>query len=144
MNRRSFISSLAGVSSGPQSDSAEKKASRNLIRSSKGLEPITLAEWNSKTAAHLLRRTMFGPTRAEIQQASSQTLDATLTTLFSAQPLPDPPINSTGQGWTSSVFDSTNDGSYALYLKAWWHGLMVKQGMSVREKMVLFCTIIFF
>jgi uncharacterized protein (DUF1800 family) len=138
MNRRSFISSLAGVSSGPQSDSAEKKASRNLIRSSKGLEPITLAEWNSKTAAHLLRRTMFGPTRAEIQQASSQTLDATLTTLFSAQPLPDPPINSTGQGWTSSVFDSTNDGSYALYLKAWWLGLMVKQGMSVREKMVLF------
>ncbi|MCX6142059.1 MAG: hypothetical protein NTZ35_02460 [Ignavibacteriales bacterium] len=50
------------------------------------------ADWGTKTAAHLLRRTTFGPTRAEIVQAASQTLDATLTSLMAAHPAPDAPI----------------------------------------------------
>ena len=116
---------------------------RRLIRSTKGLEPINVADWNTKTAAHLLRRTMFGPTRADIQQAAAQTLDATLASLFAVQPLPAPPVGPTpplaaGQTWVNSVFDSTYDSTFALYLKAWWVGLMTKQGISISEKMVLF------
>ena len=115
---------------------------KKLLRTAKGLEPISTANWNEKSAAQLLRRTMFGPTRAEIVQAASESLDTTLASLFATQPLPDPPVGPSplqaGQTWVNAPFDSTNDGTYAAYLKAWWLGLMVHQGISIREKMVVF------
>ena len=158
MNRRDFFTGAIGsVQEGvaafgndsPQDPQTQSKATlasrraRNLIRSTKGLEAIGPADWGTKTAAHLLRRTMFGPTRAEIQQVASQTLDATLTSLMAAQPAPDAPIGpspplAAGQTWVNLVFDSVNDGSYSNWLKAWWVGLMAHQGMSIQEKMVLF------
>lgn len=148
MNRRKFLTGVAGAIPSNADEqvvdvSARGEGRRRLIRSTKGLEPVSVADWNTNTAAHLLRRTMFGPTRAEIQQAASQTLDATLAALFSSQPLPAPPIGpvpplTTGQTWVNSVFDATYDSTFAAYLKAWWIGLMTKQGMSIREKMVLF------
>jgi uncharacterized protein (DUF1800 family) len=157
MNRRQFFSGATGAlqsgaaelnDSGASQPAAPVQLTRpgnqtkNLLRTQKGIEPIRLTDWNTKTAAHLLRRTMFGPTRAEIQQAASQSLDATLTALFAAQPLPNPPVGpaplATGQSWVNAPFDSTNDGTYSTYLKAWWLGLMAGQGMSIREKMVLF------
>ena len=158
MKRRAFLSGIAGTSGTnpidhgtdtPAVESASGAATtpgadkRRLIRSTKGLETLSAAEWNAKTAAHLLRRTMFGPTRAEIQQAASQTLDATLAALFSPQPIPAPPVGPTpplqaGQTWVNSAYDATYDGSFGAYLKAWWLGLMTKQGMSLHEKMVLF------
>lgn len=157
MNRRQFFSGKAvamrsgteelrdaGASQSPASVSVAWSASqkRNLLRTQKGIELILPADWSTKTAAHLLRRTMFGATRAEIQQAASQSIDATLASLFAAQPLPNPPVGpaplQSGQTWVNAPFDATNDGTYTAYLKAWWVGLMVSQGMSIREKMVLF------
>jgi uncharacterized protein (DUF1800 family) len=127
----------------PSKSSASISRTRNLVRSTKGLEVVSPADWGTKTAAHLLRRTMFGPTRVEIVQAASQTLDATLTSLMAAQPAPDAPIGpspplAAGQTWVNLPFDALNDGSYANWLKAWWVGLMAGQGISLQEKMVLF------
>jgi uncharacterized protein (DUF1800 family) len=158
MNRRDFFAGTMGSlreevaalnEEGAQDPQTPAKASlsaprtRNLIRSTKGLEVVSPQDWGTKTAGHLLRRTMFGPTRAEIQQAASQTLDATLTALMAAQPAPDAPIGpspplAAGQTWVNLPFDSVNDGSYTNWLKAWWVGLMARQGMSLQEKMVLF------
>ena len=157
MNRRQFFSGTAGAmqlgiiefgvagtsqSTTPALAGASANQKGSLLRTQKGIEPILPADWSTKTAAHLLRRTMFGPTRAEIQQAASQSIDATLATLFAVQPLPNPPVGPapllSGQTWVNAPFDATNDGTYTAYLKAWWLGLMVSQGMSIREKMVLF------
>jgi uncharacterized protein (DUF1800 family) len=158
MNRRDFFTGAIGSvqegvaalnndsSQDPQSPSSNALAiqrNRKLVRTTTGLETVSPADWGTKTAAHLLRRTMFGPTRAEIQLAASQTLDATLTALMAAQPAPDPPIGpspplAAGQTWVNLPFDALNDGSYANWLKAWWIGLMARQGMSLQEKMVLF------
>ena len=158
MNRRDFFTGAIGSvqegiaavnSDSPQDPQTPSKTSlaarqvKNLIRSTKGLEAISAADWGTKTSAHLLRRTMFGPTRAEILQAASQSLDATLTSLLATQTAPDPPIGPSpplpaGQTWVNSPFDSLNDGSYSNWLKAWWVGLMAHQGMSIQEKMVLF------
>lgn len=110
---------------------------RKLLRTTTGLEPYS-GPWNTKTAAHLLRRTIFGPKRSEIFSTASGSLSDTLTSLFAAQPTPDPPIGPSGQTWVNSPYDSANEGLYASYLKAWWVGLMVNQGISMREKMVLF------
>jgi uncharacterized protein (DUF1800 family) len=157
MNRRQFFSGAAGAMQSGVAELSEAVASqstpsgavaqsgkqtRKPLRTQKGIEPILPSDWNTKSAAHLLRRTMFGPTRAEIQLAASQPLDTTLAALFAAQPLPNPPVGpaplSPGQTWVNAPFDATNDGTYTAYLKAWWLGLMVTQGMSIREKMVLF------
>lgn len=109
---------------------------RKLLRTTTGLEPYS-GPWNTKTAAHLLRRTIFGPKRSEILSTASGSLSDTLTALFAAQPAPDPPIGPGGQTWVNSPYDSANEGLYASYLKAWWVGVMVSQGISIREKMVL-------
>ena len=103
-----------------------------------GLEPYQ-GPWNRKTAGHLLRRTMIGPTAKEISEAASSSLDLLLPELIQELAAPPAPIDpATGQTWIGSVFDTSLDSRYQGYLKAWWLGLMVNQGISILEKMVLF------
>lgn len=54
------------------------------------LEPFT-GEWNFATAAHLLRRTTFGPSKADILAAVDAGMDATITALLDMT-LPSPPV----------------------------------------------------
>lgn len=149
MKRRDFLKSTAetaldtfpinpGQTASTLASSAPSQPRSQLIRTTTGIEPYR-GPWNEKTAAHLLRRTIFGPTRAEIADAQRRSLDEVLGVLYQDQPLPEPPINpATGQTWVNSAYDSTNDGVYRNYLKAWWLGFMIRQGVSIREKMVLF------
>ena len=48
--------------------------------------------WDMGTAKHLLGRTMYGPTYTEIKQAVDDGLAGTIAKLFTARPMPDPPI----------------------------------------------------
>ncbi|MDW8019590.1 MAG: DUF1800 domain-containing protein, partial [Chloroherpetonaceae bacterium] len=105
-----------------------------------GIAPYT-GVWNEQTAAHLLRRAMFGATQAQIRQAVEQGLSATLDQLLQARPDPEPPIDiTTGETWHDKLFnsDQTADSRYYTYLRAWWIGLMVNQPISLIEKMTLF------
>ncbi|MGH2568687.1 MAG: DUF1800 domain-containing protein [Bacteroidota bacterium] len=113
---------------------------RKLVRTTTGLGPYA-GPWNSDTAAHLLRRTMFGPRRAEVLSLASGSMDAAIELLFAEQPDPNPPLGPGGAVWVDLPYDQTfamSEQTYRNYLKAWWLGLTVGQGMSVREKMVLF------
>ncbi|MEW5799461.1 MAG: DUF1800 domain-containing protein [Bacteroidota bacterium] len=114
---------------------------RTLISSTLGLEPFT-GVWNEHTAAHLLRRTMFGPTRSEILSAAASSLDATLNQLLAPQPVPAIPSdpNVPGRDWTVVPFSEISQVNYQYdsALKQWWIGLMVRQGISITEKMTLF------
>jgi uncharacterized protein (DUF1800 family) len=106
-------------------------------RTTAGIEPYH-GPWNSRTAAHLLRRTTFGPARADLSGVVERSLDEAVKILLQDQPTPDPPIDpTTGQIWIGRAFDSASDGRYQGYLKAWWMGMMAGQGVSIREKMVL-------
>jgi len=49
------------------------------------LQPYT-GPWNFAQAAHLLRRTTFGPNKARIQQALDEGMEGTFQTLFSLKP----------------------------------------------------------
>jgi uncharacterized protein (DUF1800 family) len=107
-------------------------------RTSTGLEGFR-GTWNTVTAAHLLRRTTFGPTRAEIAAAAANMLDDIVGTLLQETKTPDTPVDpTTNQDWISKPFESTNDSRFQGYLRAWWMGLMATAGPSIREQMVLF------
>ena len=98
--------------------------------------PATLT---AKTAEHLLRRTMFGATRADITALAGKSIDAALDTLLKDQTAPAPPVDpTTGQTWVNGTARTNNDGQYNNYMKAWWLGLMATQPLSITEKMTLF------
>ena len=114
---------------------------RKLIRTSTGIEPYS-GEWNEITAAHLLRRTLFGPTRSEILSAAAASLDTVLSQILTSPPAPliPPDPNVPGRDWTVLPFSEISQINYQYdaALKQWWMGLMVTQEISIVEKMTLF------
>ncbi|MEL6670763.1 MAG: DUF1800 domain-containing protein [Bacteroidota bacterium] len=103
--------------------------------------------WGQAEAAHLLRRTLFGPKKSEIDWAANAGLNATLNELFKDRPMPNPPVQYYDTGdpaepigtvWVESqVYNSLN-----FYRKnsllAWTVGQMLESEISIREKMTLF------
>ena len=146
MDRRSFLKS-------------------NILSSSPGT--ITLAPppnggltaysgaWTENEVAHLLKRTLFGASKADIAYFKSKTLDQSVNELLNpTAPLPDPPVKEytvpstatipdtnilIGTTW---VLDPSKDGTVNFLrnasFKKWWMGVMVNQDRSIREKMTLF------
>lgn len=131
-----------------------------------GLEKYT-GPWTSTEAAHLLRRATFGASLQVIQTAVNDGLNATIqklihTQLPSAEPGPlnhlpdfDPttdPFVPKGQPWAAKVdgqwkvtgykTGDTNLGAILQYRKAslrsWVIENLLREGISVREKMTLF------
>jgi uncharacterized protein (DUF1800 family) len=98
--------------------------------------PATLT---AKAAEHLLRRTMFGATRAHIAALTGRTIDQAMDLLLANQTAPAPPIDpTTGQTWINETSRTANDGLRNNYMKSWWLGLMATQPLSIMEKMTLF------
>ena len=87
MNRRASLALLMGK----QKKSIPKSTTAAAATLTNTFDPYT-GIWGFEQAAHLLRRTTFGPTYAQIKQATSDGLDATLSMLFENQPLPADPI----------------------------------------------------
>ncbi|HMH23082.1 MAG TPA: DUF1800 domain-containing protein [Puia sp.] len=109
-------------------------------------------KWDREQVAHLLKRTMFGASGADLEHFRKKSLRKTVKELLdTVYPAPGPPINNynddkytdpeilPGQDWTSSLkFDGMNNGRRRNSFKSWWLGLMLNQDRSLREKMVLF------
>ncbi|MCI4669723.1 MAG: DUF1800 domain-containing protein [Bacteroidia bacterium] len=140
MNRRDFLS-LSSVSAAPQVVEAPKRIMAGDLSPFEGT-------WDRATAAHLLRRTCFGPTPEEIDQALNLGLDGTLNLLFGNKGLPAPPVMydfdddkyaAEGQTWIEApVADGGNNGRRIRSLRAWSIGLMVNEGIHLRESLTLF------
>ena len=108
-------------------------------------------EWTIDHAAHLLRRTTFGPTYAQIKLAHSQGLQATLDSLFEDLPLPNPPVNykdnndvnvDVGDTWVNAPYTQNRlvdeMANRWRSLEGWAIGLMIDEGIHIREKLTLF------
>lgn len=113
-----------------------------------GLSPY-LGAWNYAQAAHLLRRSMFGPTHQDIKDAVESGLEATLDLLFEEQELPKPPVNPyfqedpnvpIGETWVNAPYERSPEliNYRQISLRAWAIGTMLQEGVSIREKMTLF------
>lgn len=109
-------------------------------------------EWTRVQAAHLLRRTMFGAKKEDVDDLLKRSLKKAVRELiYSEYPLPAPPVNNynddkytdpdiaAGADWTVSLrYDGMNNFRRKNSFKSWWLGLMIGQDRSIREKMVLF------
>ena len=106
--------------------------------------------WTFDEAAHLLRRTTFGPTKARILQAVNEGLDGTIATLMSTPTPADPPIYydfaddptaGIGETWVDKELDGSITGIYFSREKtlwAWWFMQMNRDQQTIMEKMTLF------
>jgi uncharacterized protein (DUF1800 family) len=112
------------------------------------LTPYT-GTWTKVQAAHLLRRTLFGPTFEQIQQAVADGMDVTVAQLLTipatAPPLtflPDETIAAFGTTWVNSVYPSSNpsnvDNARRASLGGWIMQRLNQPTLSIQEKMCLF------
>ncbi len=123
-------------------------------RTNTTLNPYT-GSWTENEVIHLLKRTMFGASKADVDYFKSKTLNQTINELLNpTATLPLPPVKeyssasaltqpdtliNAGQTW---VNDPNVDGTIASLrrssFKKWWMGVMINQDRSIREKMTLF------
>ncbi len=92
-----------------------------------------ISVWDEEAARHILARTLFGYNKQDIEFALSITLDDFVDNyLLADQPVPPEPAY-----W---VNDPTNENNTerTRELIHWWYNLMLTQGYSIRERMVLF------
>ncbi|HWK06696.1 MAG TPA: DUF1800 domain-containing protein [Puia sp.] len=109
-------------------------------------------KWEADQAAHLLKRTLFGVKKEDLDHCHKKSLKKVVKELlYTEAPLPPPPINNynddkytdpeiqPGETWIKSLkYDGMNNGRRKNSFKSWWLGLMIYQDRSIREKMVLF------
>lgn len=112
------------------------------------LSPYT-DTWGKAQSAHLLRRTLFGPTFEQIKEVEQLGLEAAVDLLLSDRELPEPPLNykhredprvGIGETWVNIRYPEDGTGVFDRRhsMDAWILGQLLNQGLSVREKMTLF------
>lgn len=107
--------------------------------------------WTKAEAAHLLKRTMFGPTNQQMLDAVANGMTATVTTLLQVpvvdQPLtfdPAETIAPQGTTWINAVYPANATESAAVELArvkslgAWMMKRINTESLSIAEKMCLF------
>lgn len=146
MDRRAFLK-------GGLSTSEKITSPVRIMRTSTGIRPYSGA-WTNNEVIHLLKRTMFGASIADIRYFAGKTMGEAVDELLNpVTPLPAPPVKeysvtgaatpdnnvAAGATWVDNV---NNDGTIQSLrrasLKKWWVGCMLQQDRSIREKMTLF------
>jgi uncharacterized protein (DUF1800 family) len=112
-----------------------------------GLRPYT-GMFDKEQITHLLKRTMFGAKKTDIDFFIGKTLAETINTLLTEPPpLTDAqlPLRNYAEGtlpmgatWAYAQQNGEFDGQRRNSLKIWWVGNMTNQPRSIFEKMVLF------
>ncbi|PHI20221.1 hypothetical protein CEQ90_08505 [Lewinellaceae bacterium SD302] len=110
--------------------------------------PAYSGEWSYAQAAHLLRRTTFGPTKTAILAAAGQGMAASVAALLANQLPPEPPLNpgvtedpfvAVGESWVDAPVDE--QGTLNNYRVQSFRSWIFQQAMTdetIKEKMVLF------
>ena len=151
MDRKDFLRSLSGTT--------QRRPGRMLFS---GLSPYN-GNWTINEVSHLLKRTMFGAKKEDIDYFLNLNANESVDELLNNITVPTtPPVRDyglidiegsiyddlgvvQGQTWvndTNSVSDQTARPTINRLridsLRKWWAGLIIKQERSIQEKMVLF------
>lgn len=95
---------------------------------------------------HLLDRCTFGPKKKEVDALAGKNISSSLAILTQLPATPNPPVSydaadlevTLGETWVNTAYNSTYNSYRLRSLRSWWIGLMMGQGVSLVEKMVLF------
>ncbi|WP_127130968.1 DUF1800 domain-containing protein [Pseudoflavitalea rhizosphaerae] len=149
MDRRSFFALK------PKTNAPAASPFGGLRQITTGLNPYT-GPWTTNEVVHLLKRTMFGAKKTDVDYFSAMTMDAAVDTLLNVPAtVPPPPVKGytnedinpadpdcaipIGSTWVNT---HTNDGqanyNRIISWKAWWASLMINQDRNIGEKMTLF------
>ena len=154
MNRRTTLAALLGnranISNAAPPHGGHTSTAAGPSPVNSGLAPYT-GPFEFEQAAHLLRRTTFGPTYKNIKDWAANGLDAAMSQLFAAQLLPAPPLNFAfaedpnvpiGETWIDAPYtaDNINDirAARSQSLRGWTISVMLNSSLSIWEKMTLF------
>jgi uncharacterized protein (DUF1800 family) len=117
------------------------------FRTYSGINPYS-GPWTRNEVQHLLKRTLFGSRKADIDYFLTRTPDQAVDELLNpTAPLPLPPVNdyttvdtvAPGATWINTpVSDGTLNSNRRASFKKWWVGVMLNQDRSIREKLTLF------
>jgi len=150
MDRRDFLTASKTKKKTPLKPVQFVKPARVLS----GLNPYA-GQWTTNEVIHLLKRTMFGAKKADVDYFLGRTVSQSVDELMNPTvPNPTPPIKeyvtSTQPGTpdtnitqgTTWVNDINNDGTVqsqrSASYKKWWTGVLVNQDRSIKEKMNFF------
>ncbi len=146
MDRRDFLT--AGRR---RKSAASAVVSRNITS---GMNPYS-GSWTENEVIHLLKRTMFGSKKADVDYfknlSMSQAVDILMNPTAPEPPVPIKEYATSGaaanpdtgvlQG-TTWINDINNDGTVQSQRRAsykkWWTGALINQDRSIREKLVTF------
>lgn len=136
MRRREFIARVL-----PATEHGFFSSTPMEKRSAAGLEPYVPSPsqpWDQYRALHLLKRTMFGAPKQQVDVALSKSPGEVVDILLENKSLPSPPA-----AWVSEAFERNPLDERPLLnrikeLREWWIKLMLDEGMSFRERMTLF------
>ena len=147
MDRRAFLKTRKKKISAPDLSSFK------VARTTSGLTPYT-GTFGTNEIIHLLKRTMFGAAKADVDYFKTKTLSQAVNELLTAPLTPAPPVKNyansvtagdpdmaiaAGSTWVNT--NTTDGGIDSLRIssfKSWWMGLMINQNRNILEKMVLF------
>jgi uncharacterized protein (DUF1800 family) len=125
-----------------------------VARTNSGLTPYT-GTFGTNEIIHLLKRTMFGAAKTDVDYFKTKTLSQAVNELLTVPIIPpSPPVKNYASSTTAGDLDigvaagsawvntNTNDGGIDSQrrssFKSWWMGLMINQNRNILEKMVLF------
>ena len=146
MDRRDFLTAKR------KQKPVDTQQSTRIITS--GINPYS-GPWAENEIVHLLKRTMFGAKKADVDYFKTRTVGQAVDELLNpTAPQPAPPVKeyttSTQPGTpdanialgTTWVNDINNDGTVQSQRRAsykkWWTGVLINQDRSIREKLIMF------
>lgn len=157
-NRRDFFNSiLSAITVQEEADikknttnEFENKRLPDTPRSLSGLAPYA-GTFNQEQLLHLLRRTLFGVTKADLDFFKGKTLQDSLAIILTQAPTPNPPVNNytnttitdpdvpLGSTWINAPYNSGMINNHReSSFQSWWVSQLVNQNRSITEKMTLF------
>jgi len=103
-------------------------------------------EWNQSSAAHLLGRTMIGPTYNDIIDSTNNRLNYTVSTLLGELETPEPPgswVEDPAPAWDQLTDDEVDElmqqyRDHMGEMATWWIIRMTQNSKNITEQMTLF------
>lgn len=151
MDRRDFLTATKSKKTKPAIAPAEALQYRTFS----GINPYT-GQWTANEVIHLLKRTMFGAKKADVDYFASLTMSQAVDELINpTAPDPAPPVKEyvtttnlgttpdgnilQGTTWINDInSDGTVQSQRRASYKKWWTGVMINQDRSIKEKLNFF------